>query len=131
MITSVVTVFPFVEGLHASCVPSSDFTLGDTMSMCEIPLSQPLHCPQFSLLASMPQLLYLAIAQSLAAGICGVPTSLGPISSSSSCARGFNWELLVASLMMLCMITESLLCAKVCVMDVIVSPNTVRIVFLF
>src|SRR3569833_161650 len=83
IITSAVTVFLPIPGLQANCVPSSDFTRGDTISMCDIPRSQPRHSPHFSLWAGISQLLYFSTAQSLACFICGVPTKQGPISSKS------------------------------------------------
>src|SRR5947208_3651692 len=72
-IASAVTGTPFVPGLQASIVPSSDRVRGPTRSMCEVPRRQPRHVPYCSRLASMPHALYCDMTQLLAARIPGLP----------------------------------------------------------
>src|ERR1041385_3281194 len=52
--TGAVTGCPFVPGLHASIIPSSDRTRGETRSMCDTPRRHPRQVPYGSRLASMP-----------------------------------------------------------------------------
>ena len=44
-ITSALIGLPFVPGLQASIVPSSERTRGLTRSMCDVPRRQPRHVP--------------------------------------------------------------------------------------
>src|SRR5215510_3361606 len=92
-IASAVTGVPFVPGLHASIVPSSDRTRGETRSMCETPRCQPRHVPYCSRRASMPHALYWEMTQLLAARIPGLPVRRGPIESKRVCASFWTWEL--------------------------------------
>ena len=54
VITGAVTGRPFVPGLQASIIPSSERTRGVTRSMCETPRRQPRQVPYGSRFASMP-----------------------------------------------------------------------------
>ena len=85
---------PFgVGGLHASIVPSSERTRGDTRSTCVGPRRQLRQVPYCSFRAVMPHELYVAINQFCAAVIPGDAVRRGPRESNSACARRGSCEL--------------------------------------
>src|SRR3954468_11864230 len=92
-IASARTGVPFVPGLHASIVPSSERVRGATRSMCDAPRRQPRQVPYCSRFASMPHDLYLPITQSLADLMDGLPVRRGPMESNSACESSWTCEL--------------------------------------